>query len=115
MSGTSTGGAGALRADKAARLHRRAAGLPDCGCRGQIIYCDRASARCCHAVAVTGTDASHSPASCSLARLLRGPLRDSLAGRGERGEGGPKGRPSRADGPGTSPALVTLGRNWTPD
>lgn len=36
MSGTSTGGAGALRADKAARLHRRAAGCLTAAAAGRL-------------------------------------------------------------------------------
>ena len=87
---------GALGADKAALLRRRAAGCLTAAAAGTLFIATAPGARCCHAVAVAGTDASRSPASCSLARLLRGPLRDSQAGRGEGGKGGPEGRPPRA-------------------
>lgn len=94
--GTPAGAVGAPRADKEAHLHRRAAGGLTAAAEGRLFIATAPGARCCHAVAVAGTDASRSPASCSQARLLRGPLGDSRAGRGEGGEGGPEGRSPRA-------------------
>lgn len=87
---------GALRAHKTAHLHRRAAGGLTAAAAGRLFIATVPGARCCHAVAVAGTDASRSSASCSQARLLRGPLRDSQAGPGEGGEEGPEGRSPRA-------------------
>ena len=111
MFGTSTGAVGALRTDKAARLRRRAAGCLTAAAAGRLFIATALGARCCHAVAVAGTDASRSPASCSLARLLRGPLRDSQAGRAEGGKGGPEGRPPRAcrEPPPPWPPLIGAG------
>ena len=95
-SGTSTRAGGCAGADKAAHLHRGAVGCLTAAAASRLFIATAPGARCCHAVAIAGTDASRSPASCSLARLLRGPLRGSQAARGKGGEGGPQGRPPRA-------------------
>lgn len=103
---------GALGADKAAHLRLRAAGCLTAAAAGRLFIATAPGARCCHAVAVAGTDASRSPASCSLARLLRGPLGDSQAGRGEGGKGGLEGRPPTAcrEPPPPWPPLTRAGR-----
>lgn len=96
-------GGGCAGADKAAHLHHRAVGRLTAAAAGRLFIATAPGARCCHAVAVAGTDASRSPAPRSLARLLRGPLRDSPAARIEGGEGGPEGRPSGPDWRGSAP------------
>lgn len=93
--GASAGAGGALQTVKAAHLHGRAAGCLTAAAAGWLFIATAPGARCCHPVAIAGTNASPSLASCSLARrdCCAGALRDSPAGGGEGGEGGPEGRP----------------------
>lgn len=69
------GWGGCAGADKAAYLHRGVVGQFDCGRRGQIIYCDRAGRSLPLLLWPSPEPTPGSPASCSLARSLRGPLR----------------------------------------